>query len=419
MQKIPDTSDMIEQDSSSQPDLPPDDPKHFNTRNVGSIAAAHSLHDMYSGFLPPLLPILIEKFSLSNLGGGSLTLFYTLPSLFQPLIGSLADRHNLKILVILAPFITGCMMSLLGLAATPVVMMAMLVFAGLSSASLHAIGPALNSKYAGQKLGKSMSFWVNAGTLGYALGSLLLVTVYDFLGLSKLPILAIGGAIASAMICFGLQNADTRASVVKKQKSAPKHWGRILKVMLPVILIIASRALMTVMLSTYFPAFLRERGASTWVSGAGMTLILVAGAFGSYIVGSLSDKFSRVKILAFVTIALFSLMLVFLRIENWLQIPVLLLIGFFEIAALPVLMALVQDGFVEDRAFINGLFLSINFVGTSLAIPLVGRLADLYDFQTTFQLAGWLLPLGLVGMGWIYRMNKTKPTGLEPAKQCF
>jgi FSR family fosmidomycin resistance protein-like MFS transporter len=376
---------MIEQDSSSQPDLPPDDPKHFNTRNVGSIAAAHSLHDMYSGFLPPLLPILIEKFSLSNLGGGSLTLFYTLPSLFQPLMGSLADRHNLKILVILAPFITGCMMSLLGLAATPVVMMAMLVFAGLSSASLHAIGPALNSKYAGQKLGKSMSFWVNAGTLGYALGSLLLVTVYDFLGLSKLPILAIGGAIASAMICFGLQNADTRASVVKKQKSTPKHWGRILKVMLPVILI----------------------SASTWVSGAGMTLILVAGAFGSYIVGSMSDKFSRVKILAFVTIALFSLMLVFLRIENWLQIPALLMIGFFEIAALPVLMALVQDGFVEDRAFINGLFLSINFVGTSLAIPLVGRLADLYDFQTTFQLAGWLLPLGLVGMGWIYRMNKT------------
>ncbi len=140
-----------------------------------------------------------------------------------------------------------------------------------------------------------MSFWVNAGTLGYALGSLLLVTVYDFLGLSKLPILAIGGAIASAMICFGLQNADTRASVFKKQKSTPKHWGRILKVMLPVILIIASRALMTVMLSTYFPAFLRERGASTWVSGAGMTLILVAGAFGSYIVGSMSDKFSRVK----------------------------------------------------------------------------------------------------------------------------
>ncbi len=406
MQKNLEPDNIIKEDPSSQPDLLSDETNHNNNRHIGSIAAAHSLHDMYSGFLPPLLPIMIEKLGLSNLGGGSLTLFYSLPSLLQPLIGSLADRHNLKILVILAPFITGTMMSLLGLATTPVVMMAMLILAGLSSASLHAIGPALNSKYAGQKLGRSMSFWVNAGTLGYALGSLLLVTVYDFLGLSKLPLLAIGGAIASVLIWFGLKNANTCAYSSKKQKNSHRHWGRILKVMLPMAFIVASRAMMTVMLSTYFPAFLRERGASTWVSGAGMTLLLIAGAFGSYFVGSLSDRYSRVHILGFVTTAHFASMLVFLRTDNWLQIPIILLIGFLEIAALPVLMALVQDSFIEDRAFINGLFLSINFAGTSLAIPLVGRLADLSSFQTTFQLAAWILPLGLLGMGWLYRINK-------------
>ena len=406
MQKNIVTYDIIKEDPSSQPDLPQDEPNHFSNLHVGSIAAAHSLHDMYSGFLPPLLPILIEKLGLSNLGGGSLTLFYSLPSLFQPLIGSLADRHNLKILVILAPFITGTVMSLLGLATTPVVMMAMLVLAGLSSASLHAIGPALNSKYAGQKLGKSMSFWVNAGTLGYALGSILFVTVYDFLGLTKLPILAIGGAIGSVLIWVGLKNANTCAGSLKKQRNSPKNWGGILKVMLPIAFIVASRAMMTVMLSTYFPAFLREKGASTWVSGAGLTLLLVAGAFGSYVVGSLSDRFSRVHILGFVTTAHFLSMLVFLRTDSWLQLPIILLIGFLEIAALPVLMAMVQDSFVEDRAFINGLFLSINFVGTSLAIPLVGRLADLYSFQTAFQLAAWILPFGLLGMGWVYRINK-------------
>ncbi len=397
---------IIQEDTFSEPDLPPGETNQVNNLHVGSIAAAHSLHDMYSGFLPPLLPILIEKLGLTNLGGGSLTLFYSLPSLLQPLFGSLADRHNLKILVILAPFITGTMMSLLGLATTPVVMMAMLVLAGLSSAALHAIGPALNSKYAGQKLGKSMSFWVNAGTLGYALGSLLLVTVYDFLGLPKLPILAIGGAIGSVLIWYGLKNANTCSDSSKKQRKSPKHWGRILKIMLPIAFIVATRAMMTVMLSTYFPAFLRERGASTWLSGAGMTLLLVAGAIGSYIVGSLSDRFSRLNILGFVTIALFFSMLVFLHTNNWLQIPIILLLGFLEIAALPVLMAMVQDGFGEDRAFINGLFLSINFVGTSLAVPLVGRLADLYSFQNTFQLAAWILPFGLLGMGWIFRTKK-------------
>ena len=76
---------------------------NFSSRYVGSIALAHGVHDLYAGFLPPLLPILIEKFSLSNFGGGSLTLFFTLPSLLQPVIGSFADRRNLKILVSLAP----------------------------------------------------------------------------------------------------------------------------------------------------------------------------------------------------------------------------------------------------------------------------------------------------------------------------
>ena len=379
----------------------------FNSRYVGSIALAHGVHDLYAGFLPPLLPIMIEKLSLSNLGGGSLTLFFSLPSLLQPVIGSLADRRNLKILVILAPFITGVVMTLLGLSSTPLMMMAMLVLAGLSSASLHAIGPALNSKHAGKKLGRGMSFWVNAGTLGYALGTLVLVSAYDLLGLSKLPILAILGAVASLVIWHGLKDANTCTGEIRMQKSIPRDWGRILRFMVPVVFIIATRAMMTVTLSTYFPAFLLERGASTWVSGAGISLIYMAGVFGSYIAGSLSDKFNRVKILAIVTIALFSFMMVFLQINNWLQIPVLFLIGFFEIAAMPVLMVLVQEGFMEDRAFINGLFLSLNFVGTSLAVPLVGRLADLYSFQTTFQLAAYILPFGLIGMFWIHRSNKS------------
>jgi FSR family fosmidomycin resistance protein-like MFS transporter len=400
-------AETLTQENNSLLSEPEADNHHDSVRVVGSVALAHGIHDMFSGFLPPLLPILIAKFGLSNLSGGSLTLFYSLPSLLQPLIGSIADRRNLKIVVSLAPLVTGTVMTLLGLAATPAMMMVMLVLAGLSSAALHAIGPALNSKHAGKKLGRGMSFWVNAGSLGYALGTLVLVSAYDVLGLSGLPILIILGAVASVLVWRGLKDVDTSVDMVRSQKSAPKNWGKILKIMVPIVFIIASRAMMVVMLSTYFPAFLLERGASTWVSGAGMTLIFGSGVVGSYVAGSLSDKFSRINILAISTITLFAFMMIFLRFEGWLQVPVLMLIGFFELAALPVLMALVQDGFSEDRAFMNGLFLAINFVGTSLAVPLVGRLADLYSFQQTFQLAAYILPFGLIGMGWLQRLSRS------------
>jgi MFS family permease len=69
-------------------------------------------------------------------------------------------------------------------------------------------------------------------------------------------------------------------------------------------------------------------------------------------------------------------------------------------------MTHVQEAFREDRAFINGLFLAFNFAGSALAVPLVGRLADLYSFRTTFQLGAWILPLGLLGLGWMFLQRK-------------
>lgn len=383
----------------------------FSTRHVGSVALAHGVHDLYAGFLPPFLPILIEKYGFSNLIGGSLTLFYSMPSLLQPLFGSLADQHNLRVFVSLAPLITGLMMTLLGVVPSSIILIGLLIVAGTSSAALHAIGPALNSKHAGKKLGRGMSFWVNAGSFGYALGSLIFVSAYDLLGLERLPLMAVLGAVVSVLVWNWLKDADTRAQGARTEKAKPRDWSKIIRVMAPVAFIIATRALMISILSTYFPAFLLELGANTFLSGAGLTLIFIAGVVGSFVAGSLSDRFSRLGILAIATIAQTACMLIFLQTKGWLQILVLILIGFFEVAAVPVFMAHVQEGFREERAFINGLFLSLNFVGSALAVPLVGRLADMYSYKMAFLVSSWMLPLGLLGLVWM-RFVSDKKTGV-------
>lgn len=380
----------------------------FSTRHVASIALAHGVHDMYSGFLPPLLPILIEKYGFSNLIGGSLTLFYSMPSLLQPLFGSLADQHNLRVLVSLAPLVTGLMMTLLGVVPSSIILIGLLIVAGTSSAALHAIGPALNSKHSGKKLGRGMSFWVNAGSFGYALGSLIFVSAYDLLGLERLPLMAVFGAVVSVLVWYWLKDADTRAHGARTEKAKPKDWSKIVRVMAPVAFILATRALMAAVLSTYFPSFLLEQGASTFLSGAGMTLIFASGVVGSFVAGNLSDRFSRLGIMGIATLAQAAFMLLFLQTRGWLQVPVLILIGFFELAALPVMMAYVQEGFREDRAFINGLYLSLNFVSSALAVPLVGRLADMFSFRTAFLVASCVLPLGLLGLVWMRFTSKKR-----------
>ena len=118
----------------------------FHSVGVATISAGHAVHDTYSGFLRPLLPTFKETLALTNAQAGLLTVFMQWPSLFQPFLGYLADKISLRPFFILAPTITAVAMSLLGVAPTYAVLAMLLVVAGVSSASLHAAGPAIVGK---------------------------------------------------------------------------------------------------------------------------------------------------------------------------------------------------------------------------------------------------------------------------------
>jgi len=67
-------------------------PSVFETGKVATLAAVHFIHDTFTSFIAPLLPLLIEKLGLSLTLAGSLSVFSGLPSLFNPFLGVLADR---------------------------------------------------------------------------------------------------------------------------------------------------------------------------------------------------------------------------------------------------------------------------------------------------------------------------------------
>ena len=89
----------IEDSSLAQPSESGD----FQADRVLTIMAGHAVHDTYTGFLPPMLPLFIERFSLSRTEAGMLSIFISAPSILQPIMGFLADRISLKALVIVGP----------------------------------------------------------------------------------------------------------------------------------------------------------------------------------------------------------------------------------------------------------------------------------------------------------------------------
>lgn len=386
--------------SQAIPGAAPAEAEQFQTAGVITVSGGHAVHDVYTSFLPPLLPALIQEFSLSTARAGLLSVFLQWPSVLQPFIGYLADHANLRYLVILAPAVTGVAMSLLGIAPSYAVLGMLLVVTGLSAAGIHSVGPVIAANLAGRKLGRAMGFWMVGGGLGYTIGPLIVVATLQWGGLRATPWLMIGGIVTSAVLFVRLR--DVSSYVPGRDHSRP--WRQALRAMRPVLIpvlgITAARSFMSAALGTYLPLFLKGEGESLWFAGAALSVVEAAGMAGALTVGSLSDRLGRRRLLAITLATAPPLMAAFLVFSGPARFSTLLALGFTAVSIMPLIMALLQESFPENRALANGIFLGFNFMLQAVATVFLGLLGDrfglraAYIFSAIAPLAG--LPLVLL-----------------------
>jgi len=376
--------------------------KTFHTGQVLTLAAAHFVHDVYSAFLAPLLPLIIDKLSLSLMLAGSLPLYLRLPSLVNPLIGMLADRVDLRWFVILAPGVTAAAMSLLGLAPNYALLALLLLIAGLSSATLHVPGPVLIAQASGDRVGKGMSFWMTGGELARTVGPLFAVSAVSVLTLEGSWPIMVTGIIASGVFYARIIDAPVRPPS-RTHNSLGQTWRAMRRVLLPLAGIMLTRVLMRASLTIFLPTFLKTEGQSLWFGGIALAVMELAGAVGALVTGTFSDRLGRRRVLlvSVGTAPLFTAL--FLLVKGWALLPVLVLIGLADLSIAPVVLAIVQENAGDHPAMANGLYMSISFIIGAAGPVLVGALADVVGLRTAFV---WGTLLALTAVPFIYLLPR-------------
>ncbi len=377
--------------------------QRFALGSVFTITVGHAANDLYMSFLPPLLPLFIASLGLSHTRAGLLSLLRQTPSLLQPAIGHLADRFDLRRVVILAPTFTALMTSLLGFASSYTALALLLVMTGISSVAFHAITPAIAGELSGtENMGRGMGLWIFGGELGFTLGPLLIVSVVDRFGLQATPWLLFIGVLGSLVLR-------------SQSKTIPHHTGRtgqslpwrqalshVKQVLVPLLGLAGARSLAMSALSSYLPIYLSEAGASFWLAGASLTVYQAAASIGVLVGGSLSDHLGR-RIVMLASMLLTPLLLfMFLAVQGVAQYLILFAIGFVIVAYDPAAMAIIQERAVQNRALASSAYLSLSFLIRSLAVVVVGALGDqvglywAYVIGALIFLVGtpllWLLP---------------------------
>ncbi|MYD11482.1 MAG: MFS transporter [Chloroflexi bacterium] len=382
------TSSAVEIDSEAAPQ------SAFDYGRILLICSGHFVHDVYSAFISPLLPLLIDKLGLTLLMAGSLPVFMQAPSLLGPLIGYLADRFSVRYLVIFAPAITATLATLIGFMPTYGTAALLLFCVGVNIMAFHAPAPAMIAHVAGAKVGRGMSFFMASGELARSVGPLLVgfgVTEWGIEGLWRLMFF---GWLSSAVLFWRLRDVSAKRER-RKAKSKPmfKRYARVFAPLLGVMLL---RNMAASSLGIFMVVYLVDiRGFELALATGALALYEFSGVGGALLGGTLSDRFGRRKMVAGAASCSALLMLIFVHVEGSLMVPLLIGLGFTALSVSPVFLALVQDQLPENRATANGVFMLYAFGVRSINVIMVGALGDALGLQNAFIAAALISLLSL------------------------
>ena len=372
--------------------------RDFQTGKILALSIGHFIHDVYSSFLAPLLPLLIEKLSMSLTQAGFLSTIMQLPALLNPHIGVMADRISVRYFVILAPALTAIPMSLIGMAPSYGVLLILLFITGVSVSVFHVPAPVMISELSAARKGRGMSFFMTGGELARSVGPLVAVAAVSVFGLEDFYPVMIFGLLSTVWLYFQFRTAPVTRVSSKRQYSILETWRHLSYVLLPLSAILVARGFMHASMTAFLPTYIQMETGNLWLAGIALTLFEAAGVAGVLAAGSISDWFGRRKTLLISMLGAPLFLFVFTLSGGWLRVASLIATGFTLLSTTPVMLALVQENARQAPAAANGLFMMINFIARSAVVVIVGFVADRIGLNITYLISA---AIGLIGIPFV------------------
>lgn len=384
--------------------------QEFNLSKVLTVSAAHLTHDMFTAFLAPVLPLLINKFGLSYLNSSILNIVRKIPSLLSLLLGSIVsklDEKYIHYLIVAAPLVTSILMSLLGVVPSYPILVLLLLLVGFSSSIFHILAPAIIRKVSGEQIGQGISFYQLGGEAARTIGPLIILSAVSHWGLEGSYRLIILGVIVSWFLYLKIRDIEMGTLLEKKAEHKQFSIKEIVKQYHRFILKLGGIrffwSLTQVALTLFLPTYLKTvKGTSLLISGGGLSVLQLAGAFGTYFGGVLSDKIGRKKTITAAVIGAAVALGFFSVVDGWLLLPLLIILGFCIFAISPIILALVLTKNSQQLIKMNSFYKTISFISTAVATLIIGQGADLLGLALIYKILPFTL---LLSLGLILKIN--------------
>jgi FSR family fosmidomycin resistance protein-like MFS transporter len=239
-----------------------------------------------------------------------------------------------------------------------------------------------------------MSYFNIGGNTGYALGPILVTPLVLWLGLSggalaMVPVLAIAGVLVRALPALG-RLVPARGEHRNAAGDDDVHAMWLLSI------VIALRSVAWFGLLTFVPLWVVANGGTEGEGGRELSLMLVAGAVGTLVLGPVADRIGLRRTLLLTQAALPILIVAFVAVGGVLGTVALMLVGLCVVGTFGVTMVLSQLYLPRHVGMASGLSVGLSMGLGGIAAVLLGAVADAVDLQTALYVAAAAPAVGCV-----------------------
>jgi FSR family fosmidomycin resistance protein-like MFS transporter len=215
---------------------------------------------------------------------------------------------------------------------------------------------------------------------------------------------------ASFFLYFRLREVSARPGKPSSIRAILPHIWRLF---IPLTLFVFFRNFLVVNLVTFLPTFLTGEGFELAAAGRSLAILELAGVGGALLGGTLSDRLGRKPVLLTATLGSSIMMFAFLNVSGWLQVVVLLALGFTSLSTNPVLLSVVQEHFPKNRAIANSLFMLVAFAIRPIHLLAIGSAGDQIGLRAVYFWSAIIILLAVPAILWLPNL----PTGTKVAAE--
>ncbi len=365
---------------------------------------SHLFADLYAGFLTPLIPALMERFTLDTAQITwlvSLTGFLT--SFSQPIFGILSDRTDPFKFVFFCLLLVFLSSPLIGVVPTFSFLVVVLMISRFSNSAFHPSASGIMGTFSDSAF--KMAIFSVGGAVGSALAPIGITAIVSSAGLNSTWMLIFPGLILLMAYSFTVRHHLRLPATQKQRKVFPGRQS--LKKLRTIWMIVSLRSLVMTLLNTYAPIYLVSvKGKSLVESGILLTIGLLAGSLGNMLGGILYNKYSFKTTNFIHFVAVIPAIFLFVFTDNYLLLLAsFAMMDFFLHLTMGTNIVAAQSLLPNDRAIASSIAMGFSWGTGTLLFMIYAPLSNYLDIRTSFLTTVPILVLGAV----ITLFSKEKP----------